>query len=288
MCVMGITEKIKKNRFFHFFGRHKLAMIGLFITCMLLLAALFAPYLASEGYNAINLSKIREKPSLEYPLGTDEFGRSILSRIVWGCRVSLMVGIIVVAIGGTLGSALGLAAGYFGKGVDQVISRIIDLLLTFPYILLAIALVSILGRGLQQTMIAIGLAYVPRFARLIRAYALSIREMEYIEAAKALNASHLRIIFLHILPNCLSGILVYGTLTMGMAILAEASLSFLGLGIQPPQASWGIMIATGKNYIRIAPHMSLFPGLAITLTVIGFNFLGDGLRDFLDPKFRKF
>jgi len=270
------------------FARHKLALVGFVITCMLFLGALFSPCLSPEGYNAMDLGRIREGVSHDYPLGTDEFGRSILSRIIWGCRISLIVGVVVVIIASTLGSTMGLIAGYFGHTVDQVISRVIDILLTFPYILLAIAIVSILGPGLWQTIIAIGFAYVPRFARLMRGYAIEIREQEYIEAIRALGGSHFRIIFLHILPNCLSGILVYGSLTMGMAILAEAALSFLGLGIQPPQPSWGIMIATGKNYIRTAPHMSLFPGLAITITVMGFNFLGDGLRDLLDPRFKRY
>ena len=181
----------------------------------------------------------------------------------------------------------GLAAGYFGRMTDQIISRIVDILLTFPYILLAIAVVSIVGPGLVQMTLAIGFANIPRFARLVRGYAVNIREQEYVEAARALGASHLRIIFSHVLPNCLSGILIYATLTMGMAILAEAGLSFLGLGVQPPQPSWGIMISTGKSYIRTAPFMSVFPGLAITLTAVGFNFLGDGLRDFLDPRFKQ-
>ena len=270
------------------FSRHRLALVGFILTCVLILTAILAPYIAPRSYTDMNLSRIRQGISADYPLGTDEFGRCILSRIIWGCRVSLKVGLVVVLIGGIIGSIMGLVAGYFGKMVDQLISRVIDILLTFPYILLAIAFVSILGKGgLEQCMIAIGLANVPRFARLIRSYAISIREMEYIQAVRALGGSHWRIIFHHIMPNCISGILIYATLTMGMSILAEAALSFLGLGIQPPEPSWGTMISTGKNYIRVAPHMSLFPGLAITITVMGFNFLGDGLRDYLDPRFQK-
>jgi peptide/nickel transport system permease protein len=270
------------------FSRHRLALVGFILTCVLILTAILAPYIAPRSYTDMNLSRIRQGISADYPLGTDEFGRCILSRIIWGCRVSLKVGLVVVLIGGIIGSIMGLVAGYFGKMVDQLISRVIDILLTFPYILLAIAFVSILGKGgLEQCMIAIGLANVSRFARLIRSYAISIREMEYIQAVRALGGSHWRIIFHHIMPNCISGILIYATLTMGMSILAEAALSFLGLGIQPPEPSWGTMISTGKNYIRVAPHMSLFPGLAITITVMGFNFLGDGLRDYLDPRFQK-
>ena len=270
------------------FSRHRLALAGFILTCVLILTAILAPYIAPRSYTDMNLGRIRQGISADYPLGTDEFGRCILSRIIWGCRVSLKVGLVVVLIGGIIGSIMGLVAGYFGKMVDQLISRVIDILLTFPYILLAIAFVSILGKGgLEQCMIAIGLANVPRFARLIRSYAISIREMEYIQAVRALGGSHWRIIFHHIMPNCISGILIYATLTMGMSILAEAALSFLGLGIQPPEPSWGTMISTGKNYIRVAPHMSLFPGLAITITVMGFNFLGDGLRDYLDPRFQK-
>jgi len=270
------------------FSRHRLALVGFILTCVLILTAILAPYIAPRSYTDMNLGRIRQGISADYPLGTDEFGRCILSRIIWGCRVSLKVGLVVVLIGGIIGSIMGLVAGYFGKMVDQLISRVIDILLTFPYILLAIAFVSILGKGgLEQCMIAIGLANVPRFARLIRSYAISIREMEYIQAVRALGGSHWRIIFHHIMPNCISGILIYATLTMGMSILAEAALSFLGLGIQPPEPSWGTMISTGKNYIRVAPHMSLFPGLAITITVMGFNFLGDGLRDYLDPRFQK-
>ncbi len=270
------------------FARHKLALAGFILTCTLVLTAIFAPYLAPRSYTDMNLSRIRQGISMDYPLGTDEFGRCILSRIIWGCRVSLKVGLVVVVIGGIAGSIMGLVAGYFGRIVDQLISRIIDIMLTFPYILLAIAFVSILGKGgLEQCMVAIGLANIPRFARLVRSYAIGIREMEYIQSVRALGGSHSRIIFHHILPNCVSGILIYATLTMGMSILAEAALSFLGLGIQPPEPSWGTMISTGKNYIRVAPHMSLFPGLAITLTVMGFNFLGDGLRDYLDPRTQK-
>lgn len=270
------------------FSHHRLALVGFILTCVLILTAILAPYIAPRSYTDMNLGRIRQGISADYPLGTDEFGRCILSRIIWGCRVSLKVGLVVVLIGGIIGSIMGLVAGYFGKMVDQLISRVIDILLTFPYILLAIAFVSILGKGgLEQCMIAIGLANVPRFARLIRSYAISIREMEYIQAVRALGGSHWRIIFHHIMPNCISGILIYATLTMGMSILAEAALSFLGLGIQPPEPSWGTMISTGKNYIRVAPHMSLFPGLAITITVMGFNFLGDGLRDYLDPRFQK-
>jgi len=276
-----------RGKFLLQFARNKLAMVGLVIIGMLALVAVFAPYLAPEGYNAMDLARVQQGPTGDCPLGTDEFGRSVLSRIIWGCRISLGAGVVVLLIGGTLGSLLGLTAGYFGQTVDQVISRIVDILLTFPYILIAIAIVSILGQGLQQTMIAVGLSYVPRFARLIRGYVISIRELEYVEAIRALGGSHLRIIFRHILPNCLSAVLVYGTLAMGMAILAESALSFLGLGIQPPMPSWGVMIATGKEYIRTSPHMSLFPGLCITITVMGFNFFGDGLRDFLDPKFRR-
>jgi len=270
------------------FARHRLALMGFILTWVLILTAVLAPYIAPRNYTEMNLNRIRQGISVDYPLGTDEFGRCVLSRIIWGCRVSLKVGLVVVLIGGILGGIMGLAAGYFGKMVDQLISRVIDILLTFPYILLAIAFVSILGKGgLEQCMVAIGLANVPRFARLIRSYAISIREMEYIQAVRAIGGSHSRIIFYHIMPNCISGILIYATLTMGMSILAEAALSFLGLGIQPPEPSWGTMISTGKNYIRVAPHMSLFPGLAITITVMGFNFLGDGLRDYLDPRFQK-
>jgi len=278
---------LRSRRLLHRLTRHRLALVGFCITCILVLMAIIAPILAPEGYNAINVDRVREAPSMDFPLGTDEFGRSVLSRIIWGCRISLFVGVSVVLIGSVFGGFLGLVAGYFGGMPDQIISRIIDIFLTFPYILLAIAVVSVLGPGLFQMTFAIGFANIPRFARLVRGYALEIREQEYIEAVRALGGSHLRIIFHHVLPNCFSGILIYSTLTMGMAILAEAGLSFLGLGVQPPQPSWGIMIATGKNYLRTAPNMSIFPGLAITITAIGFNFLGDGLRDFLDPRFKR-
>ena len=225
-------------------------------------------------------------PSSEHWFGTDEYGRDILSRIIFGARLSLWVGFVSVAGSVIVGLVLGLLAGYYGKWVDMIISRIFDILLAFPSILLAIAIVAALGPSLRNALIAIAIINVPTFGRLIRSRVLSVKEEEYISAAKAIGMRDRRIIFLHVLPNCLAPIIVQGTLAIASAIIECAALGFLGLGAQPPTPEWGQMLAESRAYILQAPWTVLFPGVAIMLTVLGFNLMGDGLRDALDPRMK--
>ena len=222
-------------------------------------------------------------PSVEFPLGTDEFGRCILSRILFGARLSLLVGVIATAIGAAAGILSGLAAGYFPR-LDAPVMRTMDVLLAFPSILLAIAIVAALGPSLGNVMIAVGVRSIPSFARLARSMVLSLKELEFVQGAAALGASHARVLFRHILPNSVSPLLVFSSMQVATAILLAAILSFLGLGVQPPTPEWGKMVSDGRAYLLEAPHVSLFPGLAIFIAVMGFNCLGDGLRDALDPR----
>jgi peptide/nickel transport system permease protein len=258
---------------------------GLLVT-ILILTAIFGPLLAPYDPNAINMSQRFTSPSLEHPFGTDDFGRDILRRVMVGARVSLMVGIIAVGLSATVGSFLGLLAGYTGRFTDEVIMRVMDILFAFPAILLAIAIMAALGRGVGNAMIAIGIVYIPIFARIVRGSVLSVREEEFVEAARATGSSNGRIMFRHIFPNVLSPLIVEITLSLSFAILAEAALSFFGLGTQPPDPSWGRMLSEGRAYFQQSAWLAIFPGLAIMLTVLGFNLLGDGLRDALDPRLK--
>ena len=262
------------------------AAFGLGLTVLLVLVALLAPWVAPYRPDEIHPLDGLSPPSTRYLLGTDDLGRDILSRIVYGARVSLMVGVIAIGIATLAGVTLGLLAGYTGGRTDALIMRVMDALLAFPAILLAIALMAVLGPSLQNAMIAIGIIYVPTFARITRANVLSLREKEFVEAARALGAGGLYIAALVILPNCLSPLVVQGSLGVANAILVEAALSFLGLGVQPPEPSWGSMLAFGRSLLVQAPWFATFPGLAIFVTVLGLNFLGDGLREALDPKLR--
>lgn len=266
--------------------RHRLGMAGLILTLVLIIMGLFGPYIAPYDPNAIDPMARFAPPSLEHPLGGDDFGRDILSRIMHGARVSLQVGFIAVGIAATVGSTLGLIAGYAGRVLDEIIMRAMDVLFAFPAILLAIAIMAALGKGVENAMIAIGIVYIPIFARIARGSVLSIREEEFIEAARSCGAKDARILFKHILPNAMAPLIVETTLSLAFAILAEAALSFFGLGLQPPDASWGRMLSEGRGFFRQAPWMAIFPGLAIMFTVMGFNFLGDGLRDAMDPSLR--
>lgn len=275
------------QKFFRKLFGNKLAFVGMLLLISLAVMAIFAPILAPMHYDDQDLFRAREGPSKEHIFGTDEFGRDIFSRIIYGSRIALLAGLISVSVAALIGGSIGMLAGYFGGRVDQVLSRVVDIFLAFPYILLALAIVTILGRGMAQTLLAIGLANAPRFARIVRGFVIDIKTGQFVEAAQALGASHFRIILRHVLPNCLPGIIIFSTLTMGMAIISESTLSFLGLGVQPPLPSWGNMLDAGRRYMRLAPHLSIFPGLAITLTVMAFNFLGDSLRDLLDPRMRQ-
>jgi ABC-type dipeptide/oligopeptide/nickel transport system permease subunit len=265
------------------FLKHRLAVAGLGLVLVLILLALSARHVAPHDPIRQDLPHALAGPSVEFPLGTDEFGRCILSRILFGARLSLLVGVIATAIGATAGIISGLAAGYFPR-LDAPVMRCMDVLLAFPSILLAIAVVAALGPSLGNVMIAVGVRSIPSFARLSRSMVLSLKELEFVQGAAALGASHARVLFRHILPNSVSPLLVFSSMQVATAILLAAILSFLGLGVQPPTPEWGKMVSDGRAYLMEAPHVSLFPGLAIFVAVMGFNCLGDGLRDALDPR----
>ena len=271
----------------HRLKRSPMAVIGLVLIVILFLMAIFAHAITPFSYSKQNLMHAFEPPSSKYIFGTDEFGRDIFSRIVYGARISLQVGFIAVGISMFIGGFLGALAGYYGGKIDNVIMRIMDVLLSIPSILLAIAIAASLGPGLFNLMIAVGISAIPNYARIVRGSVLSIRGQEFVEAAKAVGSSDLRIIFKHIIPNCTAPIIVQATLGVATAILTAAGLSFIGLGIQPPIPEWGAMLSSGRSYIRDYPYMTLFPGLAIMITILALNFVGDGLRDALDPKLKR-
>ncbi|WP_221568571.1 ABC transporter permease [Alkalihalobacillus sp. TS-13] len=272
------------------FRKNKMALLGLGLVSFFVLMAVFAPLIAPEGINDQKLSSDNyaklEAPSSDYWLGTDDFGRDILSRTIYGARISLTVGFFAVMGSIIVGSILGIIAGYYGRWVDTIISRLFDIMLAFPSILLAIAIVAVLGPSLRNALIAIAIINVPNFGRLVRSKVLSIKEEEYIAAAKAVGMKDSRILFQHILPNSTAPIIVQGTLLIATAIIETAALGFLGLGAQAPTPEWGTMLADSRSYITNAPWTMIFPGLAIMLTVLGFNLMGDGLRDALDPKMK--
>ena len=265
--------------------RNRVGMVGLVIVVLLMLAAILAPVISPYDPNATIVRRL-SPPSGQVWLGADEFGRDVLSRLLFGARVSFEVGFISVSIALLFGTAAGLAAGYFGKWVDNVIMRIADMMFAIPSIVLAIAITAVLAPSLINAMIAIGIVYTPAFARIVRGPVLSVKENQYVDAARSLGAGHLRIILRHILPNITAPLIVQTTFSLSTAILMESTLSFLGLGIQPPDPSWGSMLNSGRQYMELAWWLAIFPGFAIMLAVIGFNLLGDGLRDVLDPKMR--
>jgi peptide/nickel transport system permease protein len=267
------------------FVRDKAAVAGLALMALLLIAMLLAPILPLSDPNHVDLAQ-RLKPigAEGHILGTDHLGRDMLSRVVWGGRVSVLVGFVAVIIALIFGTILGLIAGYFQSFYDTVIMRFMDILMAFPYVLLAIAIIAALGPGLMNTMIAVSIVGIPYYARIVRGSTLTFRKMEFVLAERALGAGHWYIIFHHILPNCIPPIIVAVSLDIGWMILAAAGMSFLGLGAQPPLAEWGVMLSEGQEFIRVAPHVSLLPGLAIFLVVLALNLIGDGLRDALDPK----
>jgi peptide/nickel transport system permease protein len=266
--------------------RRPAAMFGLAIVTLFVVAALLAPIVAPADPIATNWGAIRKAPSALYWFGTDENGRDLLSRVIYGARASLQAGVISVAISIAIGLPLGLLAGYVGGWIDAVISRITDAMLACPFLILAIALAAFLGPSLTNAMIAIGISATPAFIRLTRGATLNAKVDDYIEAARAVGNPHWRIAAVHLLPNILPALMVQATLALAAAIIAEASLSFLGLGQQPPAPSWGSMLNNAQRFITQAPWMALFPGAAIFLVVLAFNLLGDGLRDALDPRHR--
>lgn len=269
-------------------GRHKLALLGGAMIGVLALFALFAPWLAPHDPNKQQLAaRLLAGGEAGYLLGTDHLGRCLFSRLVFGARVSLQVGVIVVGITATVGVTLGALAGYRGGLVDEVTMRLVDVLLAFPGIILALVIAGIMGPSLFSIMFALSLIGWTSYARVVRGAVLSVKEREFVEAARSLGASDASIIFTHILPNILAPVIVIATLGMAHVMLSAAALSFLGLGMQPPHAEWGSMLNAGRPFMRTAPHLTLYPGLAIMIAVLAFNFLGDGLRDALDPWLKK-
>ncbi len=262
------------------------AMLGLAIVALLVLAGVLAPLLTPYDPEQQNLRAVLQAPSLTHPLGTDQLGRDILARILFGARLTLFIGAFAVAVGVVIGVPLGVISGYYRGTVDLIIQRVMDLMLSFTTFLLALTLVALLGVGLTNVIVAVGVSTIPRFARLVRSSVLSIREVSYIEASLALGVPSHRVLWRHVLPNALAPVIVQATLSMGATILTAAGLGFLGLGVQPPTPEWGAMLGEGRNYIFSQPSVTTFPGLAIFLAVVGFNLLGDGLRDALDPQLR--
>ena len=265
---------------------HKLALFGLAVLLLLVVAAVAGRALAPYGPNAVDVASRLQGPSLSHPFGTDELGRDVLSRVLIAARASLLVGLVSVGIALTAGVVLGLVAGFYGRWVDDVVMRLMDMLFAFPAILLAIAILAVLGPGIVNVMIAIGVVYTPIFARITRASVLSVREEVYVRAARSLGVGDLRLLRLHVLPNVLAPIIVQTSLSLAFAILSEAALSFLGLGVQPPDPSWGRMLLEGRGFVEQAWWMGVFPGIAIFVTVLSFNVVGDALRDALDPRQR--
>jgi ABC-type dipeptide/oligopeptide/nickel transport system permease subunit len=266
--------------------RNKAALFGGILILIYLITALLAPVIFPGSPSAPNLMRSLERPSIEHLLGTDELGRSILGRIIYGSRVSLLIAIGVVSVGLLVGLPLGLISGYYGGKVDFGIQRVADTMLAFPGFLLALALVAVLGVGLKNTIISVGISMVPIYIRLVRGCTLSVREQTYVEAARAVGTRDRIILLRHILPNVMAPVTIQTSLGMGTAILFAAGLGFLGLGVQPPTPEWGAMLGSGRAYLFNSPHVATFPGIAIFLAVLGFNLSGDGLRDVLDPRFR--
>jgi ABC-type dipeptide/oligopeptide/nickel transport system permease subunit len=282
--VPQVAARRAQGRVVRRFLRHRAGLVGLVFVVLAVATAVFAPAIAPRDPIRADFLNVRQAPSATYRLGTDDLGRDILSRVIWGARASLLAGVISVSIAVGVGVPLGLASGYFRGRLDELIMRLTDALLAFPFLILAIALAAALGPSLQNAMIAIGIVTTPGFIRLTRGQVLAAREEEFVQAARAAGASDPRIMFLHILPNTLAPLLVQASLAIATAIIAESALSFLGLGQQPPAPSWGSMLNTAQSFLERAPWMAIWPGLAIFVTVLSFNLVGDALRDALDPR----
>ncbi len=284
------AEGVSYTSFYHDAFRRlkkdKVAMVCLCVVILLILVAVFAPLIAPYEEDYMDVGNELAKPSSTHLLGTDEFGRDILSRIIFGSRVSLMVGVVAEGIAVAIGLIVGAIAGFYGGKVDAVLSRIIEIFASFPHILFAIVVMFVLGTGIINVFIAIGVVGWTGLARVIRSEIMQLKQKEYVEAARASGGRSMQIIFRHLIPNCLSTIIVVATMDIPSDIMYEASLSFLGLGVQPPQASWGSMISEARKFIRQNPEYSIFPGIALIITVLAFNLLGDALRDALDPRLK--
>lgn len=270
--------------FWQKFSKQKSAVVAGIFIIFLVIVAIFAPFIAPYDPYATDYSQAMMPPSAQHWAGTDIYGRDILTRIIYGTRISLSVGLSSVTLGAIVGVTLGLISGFFGGFLDEIIMRSADVLFAFPGILLAIAVVAILGPGLVNVVAAVAIFSIPTFARIVRSNTLSIKESLYVRAARSMGASNNRIMFIHIMPGTLSGAIVYFTMRIGTSILTASSLSFLGLGAQPPSPEWGAMLAESRDYIGVADHLTIFPGIAIFLTVLAFNIFGDGLRAAFDPK----
>ena len=286
--MSGITLKLRPQiQNLRQLKKNKAAMIGLIIILFFVFVAVFAPFIAPHHPYAQNLEKTLLLPCQEYPMGTDDLGRCILSRIIFGTRISLQIGIFVTGITACIGVLLGMMAGYYGGILDEIIMRIVDILLAFPGLVLALVVAGLLGPGLFNVMFALAIVGWMGYARVVRGSVLSVKEKEFVETARALGAGDIYILLRHILPNVMAPVIVMATLGMGYVILAAAGLSFLGLGAQPPTPVWGAMLNSGRAFMRTAPHLTTFPGLAIMITVLAFNLLGDGLRDIFDPRLKE-
>lgn len=275
----------KQSRFrdlLRLFKKNKMAVLGFAIIAVMIIVAVFAPLIATQVPSEQNLAIRFQAPSGEHFFGTDNFGRDIFSNVVYGARISLFIGFLATILSVIFGTIIGAVAGFFGGGVDNVLMRLVDIILSIPSLILAIAISTVLGTGIRNLILAVSLSGITNYARIVRASVLSVKEQEYVEAAKIGGASNFRLIFRHILPNCLGPIIVQATLGVGTSILQAASLSFIGLGVQPPTPEWGGMLSQGRSYIQDYPHMTIFPGLAIALTIFSLNLFGDGLRDALD------
>ena len=290
-----MTEKQTKKKkrktsraaeIWHQLKKNKVAVASLIVLLLIILIAILAPVIAPYSYEQQFRDIPFDPPSAEHLLGTDPVGRDILSRLIYGSQQSLQIGLLAVAIAAVIGIFIGAIAGYFGGWVDNLVMRFLDIYQSIPYLLLCVTLAAVLGPSLKNAIIAIGVGMVPSNARLMRASILSVREMEYVEAAKSINASNARIILRHILPNSISPMIVAITMGMGNAILAGSAMSFIGLGAQPPIPEWGAMISDARNYMRAYPMLAVYPGLCVIITVLAFNLLGDGLRDALDPRLK--
>ena len=266
------------------FKKNKRAVIGLYVVIIFIILAIVAPLISPFNPVEQNMSERLQSPSLSHIFGTDEFGRDIFSRVLYGTRISLATGVISVLVAVVFGVIFGTLSGYFGGIIDTIIMRIMDIFMAFPSFLLALAIVSVLGPGMVNVMVAIGIYSIPNFSRIARSAVISIKNMEYIEATVSMGGSHIYTMFKHVIPNSISPIVVIATLRIATAIISAAGLSFLGMGAQPPTPEWGAMLSSGREYLRSAPHLSTIPGLAIMFLVLGFNMFGDGLRDALDSK----
>ena len=274
------------RRFFRVFFSRGVVVLGMIIILLFVITAIFAPWLAPYNPDKTDLNNALLQPGKAHWLGTDSLGRDTLSRTIYGTRVSLIIGVVVVVLGSIAGMALGLIAGYYGRWINAVIMRIVDMLMAFPMLILALLIVSLLGGGINNVIMALAFAMVPAYARLMCGQVISVKENDYILAGRSMGATHTRIMLRHLAPNCFPPLIVMMTMMLGTTILAEAGLSFLGIGVQPPIATWGNMVNDGRQYLLSNPMLSFAPGLVIMLVVYGFNMVGDGLRDALDPQLR--